>query len=72
MVVRTATKAPVRKITAGALAGAISIVLLFVLNTTILSTHPIPPEVASAITVILTFIVGYIIPPSPNDGVKPA
>jgi hypothetical protein len=54
---------PSRKVGAGALAGALSVLVVWIINTFVL-TGPtkITGEVASAITTILTFIVGYIIP----------
>jgi len=53
---------PTRKVGAGALAGAVSIVLVWTLNNLVL-TGPtkITGEVASAITTILTFAVGYFV-----------
>lgn len=54
---------PTRKVGASALAGALSVVLVWVLNTFVL-TGPIKitGEVASAITTILAFAVGYFVP----------
>jgi hypothetical protein len=56
---------PTRKVGAGALAGALSIILVGVLNTYVLTgaeTQDISGELASAITTVLTFIVGYFVP----------
>jgi hypothetical protein len=51
------------KVTAGALAGAITTVAVWILNTWVLSApDAIPGEIGAAITTILTFIVGYFIP----------
>jgi hypothetical protein len=54
---------PSRKVGASALAGALSVLVVWIINVFVL-TGPtkITGEVASAITTILTFIVGYIIP----------
>ena len=54
---------PSRKVGASALAGAVSVLVVWILNTFVL-TGPmkITGEVASAITTILTFVVGYVIP----------
>ncbi|HEX4629280.1 MAG TPA: hypothetical protein VH137_10880 [Gemmatimonadales bacterium] len=54
---------PSRKVGAGALAGALSVLVVWIINTFVL-TGPtkITGEVASAITTILTFVVGYFIP----------
>ena len=56
--------APSRKVGSSALAGALSIILVFVINNYVLTNGqtPISGEVASAITTILTFTVGYFVP----------
>jgi len=58
---------PTRKVGAGALAGALSVVLVWALNS-FLFTNPngakITGEIASALTTILTFLVGYFVPDS--------
>lgn len=53
------TPAPTRKVAATGIAGAISIVLIFVLQAAF--NINIPGEVASAITLILSFASGYIV-----------
>ncbi len=55
---RTLTSAPTRKVTAATVAGAISIVVVWLLNTYVLQANPIPAEVASAITTIVGFVIG--------------
>jgi hypothetical protein len=50
---------PSRKVTAGALAGALSVVLVYVVRAS--SGVDIPGEVGSAITTILTFGVSYFV-----------
>jgi biotin transporter BioY len=45
------------KVAAGGAAGAASIIIVFVLAALGL---PVPPEVASAITTLLTFEAGYL------------
>ena len=60
--------APVRKVTAGALGGAIVTVLVWYLNTFVLEPDKrITGEVAAALTTIVTFLVGYFVPPSAKD-----
>src|SRR5947209_16405343 len=54
---------PTRKVGASALAGALSVVLVWVLNSLVLpEKSQITAEVASAITTIISFIAGYFIP----------
>jgi hypothetical protein len=48
---------PTTKVAAGSTAGAISVVLVYVLG----FVHQVPAEVGSAITVIVTFLVGYLV-----------
>ena len=51
---------PERKVTAGALAGALSVILIYIIQTAF--EVVIPAEVASAGTVVLTFITSYLVP----------
>lgn len=51
------SRKPQPKVVAGGVAGAISIVLVYALGEAGIS---IPPEVASAITTILSFAGGYL------------
>ena len=54
-----------RKVTVGGLAGALSVVLVWVANTYWMSSDkPIPAEIASALTTIITFVVSYFVPES--------
>ena len=48
---------PIRKVTAGALGGAATTIVLFVLKSA--WDINVPPDVASALTVMLTFAVSY-------------
>jgi hypothetical protein len=54
---------PTRKVGASGLAGAVSILLVWSLNSFVLRPNQsIPGEIASAITTVITFLVGYFIP----------
>lgn len=54
---------PTRKVGASALAGALSVILIWITNTFVLTgTTKVTGEVASAFTTILTFLVGYFVP----------
>lgn len=65
--------APVRKVTAGALGGALVTVLVWYLNTFVLEPDKqITGEVAAALTTIVTFLVGYFVPPSAKDEIVAA
>jgi hypothetical protein len=51
---------PQRKVGAGALAGALSVIIVWALGE--FAGWTIPPEVASAGTVVLTFLTSYFVP----------
>ena len=51
------SRAPQPKVVAGGIAGAFTIVLVFAAG---IAGVDVPPEVASAITVLTSFVVGYI------------
>jgi hypothetical protein len=60
---------PIRKVAAGAIAGATITVILFVIKS-LLKTD-VPADVASALTVLLTFGISYMTPAA-NDDLVPA
>ncbi len=49
---------PTAKVTAGALGGALSIIAVWFIHT--LANVDVPPEVASAVTTVVTFGAGWI------------
>lgn len=53
-------EAPHRKVNAAALAGGLSIILVWAVKE--FGGHNIPGEVASGLTTVLSFIVAYIVP----------
>jgi putative flippase GtrA len=50
--------APTTKVAAGGIAGALTVVVVWILG---LLHVPVPPEVASALTVIISFITSYFV-----------
>ncbi len=63
---------PARKVTAATLAAALATILVWVLNTFVLSPmQQIGPEVAGAITTVLVALTGYFTPPAAEDQVVP-
>jgi hypothetical protein len=53
---------PRRKVAVGGLAGSLSIVLVWILNKFVMpSGESVPSEIASALTMILTFVVSYLV-----------
>lgn len=64
------TSAPARKVTVGAFTGAVSVLIVWILNTYALpADKQITPEIASSITTALSFIVSYLVPPAASDQV---
>jgi hypothetical protein len=53
---------PSTKVAAGAIAGAVTTIIIWVLKS--YAHIDIPGDVGAAITTVLTFIVSYIVPPS--------
>jgi putative flippase GtrA len=50
--------APTTKVAAGGVAGALTVLAVWILG---LLHVPVPPEVASAITVIISFVTSYFV-----------
>lgn len=57
---RNGSLAPVRKVAAGGIGGAISTILVWIIQQWM--RQPIPAEVAAAITTVIVFMVGYLTP----------
>ena len=66
---RMKTFTPAQKVTAGALAGALTTIAIWLLKT--YAHTEITGEVGAAITTVLTFIVACVIPPNERDQVTP-
>jgi hypothetical protein len=56
---------PIRKVAAGAFAGATITVVLFVIKSVLKAD--VPADVASALTVLLTFGISYMTPSADGD-----
>lgn len=71
---KQATASPTRKVTLGGLAGALSAIIVWVLNDFNLLPGgiDIPGEVASALTTVLTFATAYFVPPAASDQIVPS
>jgi hypothetical protein len=64
---------PTRKVTAGGVAGAASIIIVFALNNYVLpQDKPLTAEVAAALTTFLSFVIAYLVPPAASDQVTVA
>lgn len=62
------TANPTRKVTAGGLAGAVTVILVWVVQEAF--AIEIPGEVASAITVVLSFAAAYMTQERPGSVVE--
>ncbi len=69
---RMSSGRPAQKVWAATIGAAVSTIIIWILNTFVLKGTPIPPEVTGAITVIITFLAGYITPPAAQDQIIPA
>lgn len=67
---KSKTAWPTQKITAVALGGAASTLIVWSIST--FSGRVVTPEVASAITTIATFAAGYITPPKDEETIEDA
>ena len=54
------TVQPMRKVTAVGIGAALSVIVIWIFNTYLLS-RPLPPEVASAITAVISAGMGYFV-----------
>ena len=62
-----ATAKPIRKISYGALVGAVVTLVVWLIET--LGKITVPAYIAVALSTILTFVISYLIPPSDADQV---
>jgi fluoride ion exporter CrcB/FEX len=66
---RMQNNVPIRKVTAGGAAGAITTIVVWILNTFVLQqeNQQITAEIAAAITTLISFAVSYYVHPGRND-----
>lgn len=62
---RMATAKPARKVAAGGLGGAVSVIVIACLQH--FAKLNIDPTLASAITIVISFVLSYLIPPGAGD-----
>lgn len=56
---------PTNKVFAGALAGAVAVIIAWAAKA--FGHTDMPPEIAAAVSTVLTFVVQYIVPDSTGD-----
>jgi hypothetical protein len=62
---KTPTAAPTQKVAAGGIGGAVSVIVIAILQH--YAKLDIDPTLASAITIVVSFLVSYIVPPAARD-----
>ncbi len=67
--VRMERATPARKVMGSALAGALTTIIVYVLNNYVLEAA-LPGEVTAALTTVVAFAVGYLLPPSERDRIR--
>ena len=65
----TPTSAPIRKVSAGGVAGALVTVIVGILNAYVpfFADKPISGEISGAATAVFAFVVAYLVQPSPDE-----
>lgn len=63
---KTATAQPQRKVTAGALSGAITTIIIFIAAE---FGYELEPSISAAISTIIGVVISYIIPPKQGETV---
>jgi Na+/proline symporter len=63
------TNTPVRKVTFGAVSGALVTLIVGILNGYVpfFEKKPISGEISGAATTVVSFLVSYLVPPDPNE-----
>jgi hypothetical protein len=68
VIARVASAVPTRKVTAGVLAGAVTTIIVALINA--YASKPLPSGVEGSMVTILTFLAGYITPPGVGEVVE--
>jgi hypothetical protein len=65
----TQTYTPTRKVSAAGVTGALVTLIVGILNAYVpfFADKPISGEISGAATTVLTFVVAYLVPPSPSE-----
>lgn len=65
----TPTTTPVRKVTFGAISGALVTLIVGILNTYVpfFEQKPISGEISGAATTVVSFVVSYLVRPDPSE-----
>ena len=58
---------PARKVWIAGVAGAVTTLLVFVLNLALSEEKQIPAEIAAALVTVVSFLLSYFVPPAKDD-----
>jgi hypothetical protein len=63
---------PTRKVLAGGLAGALTTIVVFILNSYVIGqgVPKITGDIGAALTTVLSFLISYLVPPASKDQIK--
>lgn len=69
--IKMATAIPARKVLGSTFAGALTVILIYIINNAVLGpANPLPAEVAAALTTVVSALVGYYLPPAARDQIE--
>lgn len=65
----TPTSAPLRKVTFGAISGALVTLTVGILNTYVpfFADRPVSGEISGAATTVVSFVISYLVRPDPRE-----
>lgn len=66
------TLRPARKVYAATLGAPLATLLIYLFEISRGEAAPVPEQVATAVTALCVFLMGYFVPPGPGDGIKPS
>jgi len=64
---RMKTGIPTTKVLGATLGGAAATLIIYLIEAEIGLSHPLPDAVEAALTTLVVFVVGYVVPPSERD-----
>jgi len=65
---RQSSSRPTNKVIAGSVGAAIATIIIYIVERWL--GEPVPLQVTTAATTVLTFSLGYLVPPSEADGLE--
>ena len=69
MAAKMQSAAPARKVWIGAIAGAATTLIVWILNLEAILDGQIPAEIAATILTLVSFTISYLVPPAKDDNI---